>query len=345
MWLSIMSKVKKLSVAALLLINRHTNAEDADILTSNLIHWVRSNGGFVSEKIAFRHIDNDPNSPRGVFAVDDIEEGETLAIIPWELIIKSPERAAGKVAGKWSHNDCGVIQETLNAITASDNAITPYGKYLASQPLNYTVGFWTESGQDLFVELTGGTLQVDNILPPTDIDDQLIWEFKEACNGDITDPMAVQAAMLVRARSDYEYMVPIYGEICCICRWIATLNNNQSSHFYLNLILQDMFNHDNGKYNIQHKYNPYTSPLQNTGYGVITSRKIHAGEELYNSYNRCNICDGYLDWFGTPEMYLVSKSSSVILDVVALTKQYFVPQALRIRGELSTKMVVRFGTS
>ena len=112
----------------------------------------------------------------------------------------------------WSHNDCGVIQETLNAITASDNVITPYGKYLASQPLNYTVGFWTESGQDLFVELTGGTLKVDNILPPTDIDDQLIWEFKEACNGDITDPMAVQAAMLVRARSDYEYMVPIYGE-------------------------------------------------------------------------------------------------------------------------------------
>jgi hypothetical protein len=35
----------------------------------------------------------------------------------------------------------------------------------------------------------------------------------------------------------------------------------------------------------------------------MTTRKIKAGEELYNSYNRCNICDGYLDWFGTPEVF------------------------------------------
>ncbi|KAL7504895.1 hypothetical protein ACHAXN_002455 [Cyclotella atomus] len=162
-------------------------------------------------------------------------------------------------------------------MTASEDDITPYGKYLLSQPLNYTVGFWTEAGQELFVNLTGGTLHQggSNALPPTDIDDQLIGEFKKVCDGDVTDPMTVQAVMLVRARSDYEYMVPIY----------------------------DMFNHDNGKYNIQHKFNPYTSPLEETGYGVITTRKINAGEELYNSYNRCNICDGYFDWFGTPEVF------------------------------------------
>lgn len=69
--------------------------------------------------------------------------------------------------------------------------------------------------------------------------------------------------------------------------------------------MTDMFNHDNGKYNIQHKYNPYGGDsLQETGYGVVTSRKIQAGEQLYNSYNRCDICDAFFDWFGTPEMFL-----------------------------------------
>jgi hypothetical protein len=65
-----------------------------------------------------------------------------------------------------------------------------------------------------------------------------------------------------------------------------------------------MFNHDNGKYNIQHKYNPYTSSVKETGYGVVASQKINAGDEIYNSYNRCTVCDAWYDWFGTPEVFL-----------------------------------------
>jgi hypothetical protein len=205
--------------ATLLLLSNHQihagETEDAETLTSNLVQWVRNSGGFVSDKIAFGHINDDATLPLGVFALHDIDENETLAVIPWDLIIKSPERAAGKVEDRWSDDDCGVIQETLNAMTASEDDMTPYGKYLLSQPLNYTVGFWTEPGQELFVKLTGGTLykKGDNVLPPTDIHDQLIRDFQKACDGNVTDPMAVQAVMLVRARSDYEYMAPIYGEV------------------------------------------------------------------------------------------------------------------------------------
>jgi hypothetical protein len=221
------------SVILLLLSNHQIHAsktEDAEALASNLVQWVRNSGGFVSDKIAFRHINDDATSPRGVFAVQDIDENETLAIIPWDLIIKSPDRAAGKVDDRWSHDDCGVIQETLKTMTASEDDMTPYGKYLLSQPSNYTVGFWTESGQELFVKLTGGTLYIDNVLPPTDIDDQLIWEFQKACGGDVTDPIAVQAAMLVRARSDYEYMVTIYGEVM---KFTFILLDNMTSQLIL----------------------------------------------------------------------------------------------------------------
>ena len=65
-----------------------------------------------------------------------------------------------------------------------------------------------------------------------------------------------------------------------------------------------MINHHNGKYNIKHRFNPYQDSIKETGYEIITARKIQAGEQLFNSYNRCNVCSDYYDWFGTPEMFL-----------------------------------------
>ncbi len=66
-----------------------------------------------------------------------------------------------------------------------------------------------------------------------------------------------------------------------------------------------MMNHDNGKTNVAHKYDPYRGdPIDKTGYEIVTSKPILAGEELYNSYNHCTICQQYYDWFGTPEMFL-----------------------------------------
>lgn len=64
-----------------------------------------------------------------------------------------------------------------------------------------------------------------------------------------------------------------------------------------------MFNHHNGKYNIKHKYNPFES-IDEKGYEMITTKAIEAGEELYISYNQCDICQEELDWVGTPEMFL-----------------------------------------
>ena len=67
-----------------------------------------------------------------------------------------------------------------------------------------------------------------------------------------------------------------------------------------------MMNHHNGKMNVIHKYNPYIEPIDETetGYEMVTSKPILAGEELFLSYNRCTICQEYYDYFGTPEMFL-----------------------------------------
>ncbi|KAL7519156.1 hypothetical protein ACHAWX_003951 [Stephanocyclus meneghinianus] len=273
-----MAILKILSAATSLLLYHYgvyanivSNKSSGDeTLISNLIQWVRANGGYVNDKISFRRIDpEDPTSPRGVFATQEIDEGEMLAHIPWDLIIKSSERERGEVEGM-SQDDCGVIQETIKVMTASDSNITPYGRYLLSQPQNYTAGFWSKKGQELFVEMT------DDFLPPNSIHDMLGAEFEDVCDGDVNDPMTVQAVTLVRARSDWEYMVPIY----------------------------DMFNHHNGKHNIQLRINPYKSSIKETGYQVIAGRQLQPEEQLYNSYNRCGSCDAWYDWFGTPEVFL-----------------------------------------
>ena len=66
--------------------------------------------------------------------------------------------------------------------------------------------------------------------------------------------------------------------------------------------LLDMMNHDNQKYNVNHMYNVYSDPFSHEGYEIVTTKAIPAGEELMNSYNRCNICSDLFDWFGTPEV-------------------------------------------
>ena len=85
------------------------------------------------------------------------------------------------------------------------------------------------------------------------------------------------ALMLVKARADYQYLVPFY----------------------------DMMNHSNRKTNVAHKYDPYKGDkIDKKGYEIVTSKPVLAREELFNSYNHCSICQEYYDWFGTPEMFL-----------------------------------------
>ena len=67
-----------------------------------------------------------------------------------------------------------------------------------------------------------------------------------------------------------------------------------------------MMNHNNAKTNVKHLYNPYKDPVDKTGYEIVTTKPVRAGEELYVSYNQCPsvVCDETRDWMGTPELFL-----------------------------------------
>ncbi len=186
-----------------------------DVLTTDLINWLRAEGSFINDKIQIRHINpNDPTSPRGLFAVESLEEGETVCNIPWDLVLKppTPEENTKSLKEKSAELYCGTINAVIEEIGKNKSEMTPYGKYLLSQPRGYTVGFWSDEGKELFWEMTD-----DEKLPPIWIEESM-EEWEELCDGDGENNDHVFALMLVKARADYLYLVPFYGEL----QWLHT---------------------------------------------------------------------------------------------------------------------------
>ena len=198
--------------------NNDTQAQD--VLITDMINWLRANGAFINDKLEIRRINpDDPTSPRGLFALESLEEGETVCNIPWSLMITpgedTVERREDKIERPESKLwDCGTIDAVIEEIGKSEDDMTPYGKYLLSQSRGYTLGFWSEEGRNLFWEMTD-----EEKLPPIWIEDPL-EEWEEYCDGDVKNDDHVFAVMLVKARADYQYLTPFYGEFehtCSLC--------------------------------------------------------------------------------------------------------------------------------
>ena len=261
--------------------------DDNDILSTNLIQWLRDNGAYINEKLVVK---ND-GSYRGVFATQDMEAGERVCSIPSYLILQ-PTTELMENENEVEETDCITIKAVMNAMSKGDN-LTPYGEYLAAQPSGYLPSFWSDSGKKVMLKSTGeerltesratdyNPLEYDE-LPPHGVRD-MIDELKRDCKaGDdlINDPQYLFASMLVTSRADFDYMIPFY----------------------------DMFNHDNAKNNIKHDENPHKDDNKReitfSQLGFTVSKPIKVGEELFNTYNHCSVCGDRFDWFGTPEMWL-----------------------------------------
>ena len=121
---------------------------------------------------------------------------------------------------------------------------------------------------------------MNHVIEAREIDHLIDDEVKLYCNERVNDPLFRQASMLVMARADFHYMVPFY----------------------------DINNHHNGRCNMAHRYNPYDpiglNQIKQTGYELITTKAVKQSEQLYTSYNRGVVSKEYVDWFGTPEMFL-----------------------------------------
>lgn len=163
------------------LVSSNDDGGDDDIATQ-LIHWLRTNGAYINEKLTVQHVNPaDVSSPRGVFALEDMDAGELLCHIPHTLLLKPSEDTyldnLNKRIRLNNHNDtndtddndveeldeseifdCGAIDAVYNAMTilnnkneatrndddADDDTENAYVKYLLMQPKDYLPSFWSK---------------------------------------------------------------------------------------------------------------------------------------------------------------------------------------------------------
>jgi len=263
--------------------DHNENDKDDDSLSTNLITWLRDNGAYINDKLVVKY----NGVYRGIYATEDMAVGEQLCSIPSNLMIQPDKKEMMDEEDTTIYPHCNTINQVMKALsTNNDGNTNPYSEYLKAQPIGYLPTFWSDSAKELLITMLKSTqkeYQTDLVyygleydeLPPHGIQYKLD-EIQHECNVDdnmMDNPIYKQAAMLVTARGDYEYMIPYY----------------------------DMFNHNNAKYNIHHDYTLDETPEKR---GFTVSKPIKAGEELFNAYNRCNICNDRLDWYGTPEMWL-----------------------------------------
>ena len=100
-----------------------------DLLTSNLIAWMKTNGAFISDKIEIQRF-QPPGVDykiRGVFAKEDLAKDEMILKVPWSLIVQpSPEDD--------EYDDCSTMVNIF--LDMKDDEGTPYGYVCGQHELN-----------------------------------------------------------------------------------------------------------------------------------------------------------------------------------------------------------------
>mmetsp|Transcript_40845 Transcript_40845/g.74778 ORF Transcript_40845/g.74778 Transcript_40845/m.74778 type:complete len:421 (+) Transcript_40845:365-1627(+) len=234
--------------------------EHGDFNGSDIIEWIKSHPeGDIHPSLRIgRELPGDPTSILGLFVSSSpdakpIEKGDVIAQIPWGHMIH-PD---GKYK-PYKYFSCRAIYNLAKELNLGEKSKrAPYVRYLLSQPRGTMPGEWTNAGQEFFAEVLG-----HGDLPPYEdtwrTDFERIWV--DECSGDGDDAMERAAYWLASSRDEDSLMVPIY----------------------------DMANHSNDP----DKLNTLSFKPAKAGdaFRFVASRKIVPGEQIYNSYNRCNQC-------------------------------------------------------
>ena len=253
--------------------------EHGDYNGKDLIEWIRSDPqGDIHPSLRIgREIPGDPQSILGLYVKSDgepIEKGDIIAEVPWSHMI-TPD---GKYQ-KYKFFSCRAIYNIAKELNLGDKSKrAPYVRYLLSQPRGSMPGEWTKKGQDMLL-----TLLNMNELPPY-MDtwmDHYQEEWVEGCSGDENDDTQARAYWLASSRDEDSLMVPIY----------------------------DMANHSNDP----DKLNTLSYKPNKAGhtFRFVASKKILPGEQIYNSYNRCNRCSDVpkkdcetFSFYRTPDIFV-----------------------------------------
>lgn len=160
-----------------------------------LIAWLRNNGGVFSEKVHFQHLDpEDTSSPNGLFAAQDLEEGETIMLIPHHGLLTTPPpqglcQTARALADHKRQGDKSFFKDYVNYLfDGTKHRMLPYR--------------WSDDAKEIMKQITGQELH-------SPVVDQ---SFAGAC-GDDGGPLEEDALEFIVSRSWEEVMIPLYDMV------------------------------------------------------------------------------------------------------------------------------------
>jgi len=269
-------------------------------LVNDVVEYVRNNGGYVHPNVEIRPIEGDDDENgnsatmtklSGIFASRDLPAGTVVSRIPWHLILQTATPTQKTTDGDATidngGNDddsrnirwCDTVRTVHASITKPPDQQNPYEAYLSQRSRHYHPAFWSEAGKSMLKDLIGisnddhGTDDEehdddnDNFHIPTLRFDRmaqdLLTESCAAVDGGDRDKL-LDALHLVVTRAE----------------------GPESAHL---IPFHDLINHRNG---LNHAN---TEPIMHEGreYQLVTTRRVKAGEQLQNSYNRCRWCKIY----------------------------------------------------
>ena len=239
-------------------------SSENDQMLQRLISWFQEKGGVIHPKVEIRLTDpNIPDSYGGVFAIDDIEEGEDIFVLPPETVISEDDAIT-------NHRQplCIMVERILKEKELGNSSeFGPYIDYIFTQQQNILPYFWSKDGQEALTELIESDEYID--LPPN-------MDFlPDFLNEDIC--------------SDYMEKYPEYftaAEILLSRGWETVM-----------LPFCDMINHFNDIDNIDFTW-MYTGGTVR----AFAKKDIAKGEELFHSYTHSNGGPKNHKLFGTPEV-------------------------------------------
>ncbi len=217
-----------------------------------LVDWVVEEGGFVDDGQAV--LSDCDGDDYGVFATRDYSEGELLGMIPMSVII-----------GPIDYDGEEEIEnpEVQLAFAVEDEMfynVSPYGAYLEQilegkkQP-----EFWSQEGKKLLSEVVGNNLPPQAFSDGYDIGGIIFGLESSLGDHRVIEKSEEKAYRIMTQYSIENHMVP----------------------------LLDLYKHRNGEH--LNTYFHFEGGAQ--GFYIYADRDIKKGEQIFISYNFCNVCD------------------------------------------------------
>jgi len=283
-------------------------------VTQDLIEWIRSKGGVYNSKQEERTFGKD-NECRGIFAGEDIAEGEILLEVPWDSILGAKSVTPGLLEAEHEERanrlellmedeeeggrvvvaECRAIRNLLEEVQRGDASdYGPHLRYLSllgdeaagSDPFfpPPIPALWSEQGRALLEDIND-----HGVLSPQGLFTPLNHDWFGSCIENVRDPIEAKVAATVASHGSSGNLLTEYGIL------VPLLDNHHYNHRQAGDRPLDEY----------HRNAVVIMPGEATGKSVqlVATRAIPKGEQIFRPYGDGSAAEDHFEEYETGAIF------------------------------------------